>query len=68
MTRRLPERFTLVLHGTISDVRSRAIVDNGSGLKHVLHEILLGSEFPEDVLKPYGITIYVEDDMDQGPE
>lgn len=65
---KLPERFTLVIHGNITDIRSRAIVDQGAGLKHALHEILRGAEFPADLLKAYGVTMYVEEDMDQGPE
>lgn len=66
--RSLPENFTLVLHGSVSRARTRIQVDQGSNFMHVMREIVTGAEFPLDVFKSYGITIFVEEDTDQGAE
>jgi hypothetical protein len=61
---KLPRRFRLVLTGNTIDVTRRENVN--SDLAWYLRQLLLGAEMPEDVLKPWGITVEVEEDMDQG--
>jgi hypothetical protein len=61
---KLPRRFRLVLTGNTSDVTRRENVN--SDLAWYLRQLLLGADMPEDVLKPWGITVEVEEDMDQG--
>lgn len=66
--RRLPERFTLVMHGRLGASQSRIAADQGATLAHSIKAILRGEEFPLDILKGHGITLFVEEDMDQGDD
>lgn len=65
---KLPQHFTLTISGNLHEIGKRTMVDHGEELKHVLYQILRGVEFPETIFRAYGITLYVEEDTDQGDE
>lgn len=61
-----PEHFTILITGTVSRVRSRHVVDNGRALAHLLTQLMLGEDIPDHAWHPWGITVEVGVDMDQG--
>lgn len=63
---KLPRRFMLTISGDVSDVVSRAIVDKGGELKHVLWHLLTGGEVRPDALRNHGLQLIVEEDTDGG--
>lgn len=61
-----PEKFRIVLTGDIYDVIRRENVTRQIGW--YLAQLLMGVEMPEDVLRPWRVTVEIEEDMDQGTE
>lgn len=61
---RVPPEFRIVLTGKTINAITRENVN--PGLAWYLTQLLKGVELPDDVFDPWGITVEIEPDMDQG--
>lgn len=61
---KLPPNYRLILTGATIDVVRRQNVNRD--LAWYLAQLLTGEEMPEGVFDPWGITVEIEEDMDQG--
>ena len=63
----LPERFVIVIEGTMAKVRTRALIVPKE-LPHLFTQLLAGNIAAADAMKAHGLRVSVEEDRDQGEE
>jgi len=61
-----PRRFRIVLTGDTLTITKRNNTDHGKQLGYIMNRLLSGEEIADSVFKPFGLTVEVEEDMDQG--
>src|SRR3546814_7369526 len=61
---KLPQHFRITLTGTIEEFRSREVVQEG--FSHPFANILCGADIPPDLFRAWGLTIAVEENIEDG--
>lgn len=61
---KLPDRFIITLIGTVHDFRSRSVV--GEGFATPWEALLEGGECPDEVFRPWGLRLIIEENVDYG--
>ena len=56
----------ITIHGNATVAAARHFVTNG--LDYLLGRLIRGDTVADDALEPYGLTIFIEEDCDQGDD
>ncbi|MGN6373957.1 MAG: hypothetical protein ACTHMG_00210 [Sphingomonas sp.] len=61
----VPERFSIIIEGRVTRVRERYVIDHGNAVGRYLALLLTGCAIPDEVWRPYGLRVTIEEDTDQ---